>query len=339
MKLLAAAKALLLALLVAPVLAQSGAPPAAGNGPFVVPTSAAYAQLTNAAETILADVKATFPAVQTVVLYDRSAFALVPYYQPALQQVRQALEALCQAEGKRAAPHITAPTLTGLGTAAAGLASLVAVTLPAYAIQGQAVKIDTAALISAFAAAAMAARMIVIDPAYLLPATAGPQPPLACAAFEQSDSLAELWRAASLEATNLAANSVGKPAPSALTEYRKLADAYLDPGKGEPLLSKLLTVESLAAPLASPAQVAVVDLHLDSVGIDSTTRTILWWRSTRFSSNVLAHYSLLRAQGSQQQFSLTLVKAAAVNVLLKNMDQKHFATSTNPQGKINGLTR
>lgn len=329
--------ALLLACIPISLFAQAPVP--SGTGLYVAPTSAAYADLTNAARAILADLQSNFPTAQTYIIYDQQTFAAIPYYESALNLVRNSLKKIWLAEGKSCGLRSNALDLTGLGTAASGLASLIAVTLPSYAIQGQSVTLDTSALIAAFAAAASSSvpPRTVILPAYLLPATASGRPLQSCNEFDASDSLADLWSAAATEASNaqLLPAATKDPLKTALDDYQKLRDVFLASDKGVPLLGKLLIVEGLAKLIVNPAQLAVVDMKLDAVGIDSTTRSVLWWRTTRFSANVMAHYSLLSVQGSGHGFALALKKPGYVNIVTQNVDPKRFSSSVAPAGKIN----
>jgi hypothetical protein len=150
--------------------------------------------------------------------------------------------------------------------------------------------------------------------------------------------VADLWAAVADQARILRAKPGSDTDPAskaALAEYQKILDVYLAADKGLPLLSKLLIVESLVFSGTDPSQVAVVDMRLDGVGIDSTTRTILWWRGTKFSSNVVAHYAILSVRRSDDKMSLTLVKPGYVNFMLKDVNQKGFGSSVQPQGNIN----
>jgi hypothetical protein len=330
------------AILISSAAAQSPASSApgsaAGTGLFVAPSSAAYADLTNAADQMFADFKRTFPAASTVILYDQPTFSAIPYYQSAVYQVDQVFRAICKAEQPAAGGEQKAFSLTlDPGSAASGLAALIALTVPSYSIQGQAVSIDNTALISAFAQAAKTAGLNVINPVYLLPAA--PQkgrPPLKCG--DTTTSFAQLWAATTDEATKAQKLPTADKSPlkDALAAYAKVRDTLLASDKGPPLLGKLLMVEALANLVTDPQSVAVVDMRLDGVGIDSTTRTVLWWRTTRFSSNVLAHYYLLSVQGSGKDFSLALAKAGSVNIMTKDVNQKYFASCSAPAGQING---
>jgi hypothetical protein len=114
-----------------------------------------------------------------------------------------------------------------------------------------------------------------------------------------------------------------------------LSDVYLAADKGMPLLSKLLIVESLLDSIADPLHTAVIDMKLDGAGIDSTTRTILWWRSTKISFNVLAHYSILKVDLDGDRLALTLAKPGYANFMIKDMDQQRFAGSLISAGDLN----
>jgi hypothetical protein len=315
-----------------PACAQSAAAVAGGTGLYVAPSSQAYALLTNAAQKMLDDTRAGVPGVQAVVLYDPATFANVPYYPSAVEQVKLALRGLCKAPGQ---PRVEALGPADLGAAASGLAALIGVTLPSYAISGQAVTtIDTSALVGVFAAAAKQASLAVINPVYLLPAEAAGG--IGCGNFETSQSIASLWALAAVTAHNLEGTAAAnvEPGKSALAQFKKLSDVYLAADKGMPLLSKLLVVESLLYSISDPEHTAVIDMKLDGAGIDSTTRTILWWRSTKVSSNVLAHYSVLKVGVNGGRLALTLVTPGYVNFMTKDINQKTFSSAA-PLGTIN----
>lgn len=328
--------ALCAAFLISPVFAQSAAGAAAGNGPFVVPTSAAYADLTNAADQMVVDLKQTFPGAKTALLYDQATFSAISYYQSALDQVGQIFQGICDAEkqpSSSARPRLLGPI--DVGTAASGLAGLIALTLPSYAIQGQPVTIDNTALIGAFAVEASRAGLGFVNPVYLMPAVIK-NSALNCG--QTSVSLAELWSATAREANKarLLPGADKSPLKDALDAYSTVRGVLLAADKGAPLLGKLLVVETMGKLITDPGSVAVIDMRLDGVGIDSTTRTVLWWRTTKFSSNVLAHYSLLSVKGTGADFSLELRKPGYVNVMTKDMKQNQFASCSGPAGQING---
>ncbi len=312
-------------------LAQSAAV-AGGTGLYVAPASGAYSLLANVSNKMLMDIQARVPGVQAVVLYDQATFGNVPYYVSAVDQIKIALRSLCGVPGT----HVEGIGPADLGTAASGLAALINVTLPSYAINGQAITtIDTSALAGVFATVARAGSVAVINPVYLMPAKAAGGG--SCGNYETIQSIATLWTLAALEARRLAATAAAtvEPGKSALAQFQKLNDVYLAADKGMPLLSKLLIVESLLFSITDPGHTAVIDMKLDGAGIDSTTRTILWWRSTRISSNVLAHYSILKVERDGSRLTLTLDKPGYANFMMKNVDQKRFAGSLAPIGDIN----
>ncbi len=290
--------------MVVPLYAQS-ATPAAGSGVVAAPTAAAYADLTIASDKMLGDLKHAVPRANTVILYDGPTFSAVPYYAGALDLVRTSAKLICSSAstpGTRS-PRAIVPTLD-VGTAASGLASLIQVTLPAYAINGQTLVLDNSALIGSFATAAKSRGFTVVNPAYLLPAV--------------SQHTLEASHARTLP------NADKKPLKDALDGYQKLRDVFLAADKGPPLLSRVLTVETLGRTLESPAMVAAIDMRLDAVDIDSTTRTVLWWRKTKFSVNVAAHYWLFSAHGRGEQFALKLEQPGYVNILRKDINEKGF---------------
>lgn len=317
----------------APASAQSAA--AAGTGLYVAPSSAAYGLLANAAGKILADARASVPDLEVVVIYDQATFGSVPYYPSAVEQIKSVLSSLC---GNTGANHANAFALGDAGAAASGLAALIGVTLPSYAINGQALTtIDTTALVGVFASVAKGDPhpIAVINPAYLLPAVSAGN--VTCRNYPESQSVASLWALAAVEAHRLegtpAANA--EPGKSALARYQKVSDVYLAADKGVPLLSKLLVVESLLYSIADPAHTAVVDMKLDGAGIESTTMTVLWFRSTRVSSNVLAHYSILKVRKAGSGLALTLDKPGYANYMMKNVKLKRVGSSVMPAGTIN----
>jgi len=329
-------------LVTAPAFAQVTVP--GGTGLYVAPSSGAYALLTTAASQMLTDVQSSVPNPNVVVIYDHATFSNVPYYPSAIAQIKYALTGLCPAPaGLR-----TSVAPVDVGNAASGLAALIGVTLPAYAINGQAIStIDTSALVGSFASVAKEKSITVINPVYLLPAKVEDE--VDCKSYQTSQSIAALWALAATQAQDLAAKlaaakeDADKAAArkkaidkAALERYQKLSDVYLAADKGIPLLSKLLIVESLLRSITCPAHTAVIDMKLDGAGIDSTTRTILWWRSTTFSSNVLAHYYILKVDQDDNQLTLTLLKPGSVNFMMKDVPLKQFAGSMTPTGKING---
>ena len=313
-------------------------PVISGNGPYVAPSSVAYADLTNAANRIWADIK--IPDTNTVVIYDAPTFAAVPYYQSALDLMKNSMQAICKAEGKPVesgfAPRDLAPI--DLGSAASGLASLIGVTMPNYAIQGQALPFDSSALLAAFAAATPPSIKVVF-PSYLLPATERYPNPVKCGTETQTESVADLWSALAAEARQAAnaSNADKPPLAPALAQYGKLHDAFVAADKNPPLLAKLLIVEAMGNSFSDPNQSAktlVLDVKLDLVGVDSISRTILWWRKTRVSANVLAHYYLFQVSGTGTNLGLTLKKLGTLNIFSGNIDPKKL-NSVAPAGCIN----
>lgn len=308
-------------------------PPTQGNGPYVAPLSAAYSELTNAGNAILSDIKQQppFAHATTVVIYDANTFAAIPYYPTAVQQVKQEFGDLCRTGG--AQPRVLAPI--DIGSAAAALVSLANATLPYTVIQGQPVTFDNSALIAAFTAVAQSQGMIVLNPTYLLPATKLRN--LTCSTYSTSDSFADLWSGIQARATELR-NTPGSdqdPLKSMLIRYQTVSDSYLSAEKGLPLAAKMLLVESFEKSISDPATAVITDVHLDAAGIDTTSRAILWWRKTTFSSTVLAHYALLAVQGAKPSYTVSLQKSGNVNILVQNLNQKKFTPNTSPQGMIN----
>jgi hypothetical protein len=328
--------AILLSVL-APVFAQAGTA-AQGSGLLVAPSAAAYADLVNAAKRIVQD----NPGLtgKTVVIFDAQAFGLIPTYQTSVQLMKDAMRGLCAVETPGLVAHALVPSLD-IGGAASGLAALLQALSPAYTIQGQGLTFDNNALVAAFAKALQPGPVIV--PAYLVPASP-PLQPLACQAAPASDSLAAVWHAAAAEAGKLrdllaavptAETARKKQLQDALDAFQKVRDTYLAVDKTSSLLGKLLGVETLALAFKDPEKVAVIDLKIDSVGIDSTTRTLLFWRKSTFSCNVMVHYFILSAKGAGTSFTLNLTNEDTVIVMTKDINQKGFATSAMPAGRIN----
>jgi hypothetical protein len=296
---------------------------AQGNGVLAAPTSAAYADLTNASNKMLGDLHSALPHANTIVLYDATAFAAVPYYGSTTDLVRTAAGNICAADTGTFGSRAIVPTVD-VGTSAAGLASLIQLTIPTYAIQGQNLALDNSALVGSFATAAKATGYTVINPAYLLPAVS--QNTLTCGNFESSTSLADLWKFVNSQASADHAKAASqKPLQDALDAFQKMKDVLLSSDKAPPLLGHALAVESLARSVEQPSQVAVIDMRLDAVDIDSTTKTVLWWRKTKFSANVAAHYWIFSAHGSGAGFGIVLVEPGYVNILTKNLDLKSYA--------------
>jgi hypothetical protein len=150
-----------------------------------------------------------------------------------------------------------------------------------------------------------------------------------CGDFKTSTSLADLWKFANSEAAvNQAKTANKKQLKDALDAFDKMKNVLLTSSdKGAPLLGRALTAESIAHSAEHPSQVAVIDMRLDAADIDSTTRTILWWRKTKFSANVAAHYWIFSARGAGTQFGIVLVEPGYVNILRKNIDLGGFVVS------------
>lgn len=308
-------------------------PPTSGNGPYVAPLSIAYSELTNAGNAIVSDIKQqpTFARVTTVVIYDATMFAAVPYYSTAVQQVKQEFGDLCRTGGVQ--PRVLAPI--DIGSAAAGLTALINATVPYTVTQGQPVTFDNTALIAAFTAVAQRQGLTVLNPAYVLPASKVQN--LSCATYGASESFADLWNGLQVQATQLriAPHADQDPVKSMLAHYQTLSDLYLNAEKGLPLAAKMLLVESLERAITDPGSAVITDMHLDAAGIDTTTRSLLWWRKTTFSSTVLAHYALLSVQGARPSYTVALQKSGNVNILVQNLNRKDFTPNTSPQGMIN----
>jgi len=287
---------------------------AQGNGVVAAPTAAAYQELTNASYKMLKDLTAVLPQARTVVLYDPNIFSVIPYYLSATDLVRTAAAGLCGSQMGAAVPRAIGASLD-IGEAAVGLAGLIQLTVPAYSSQGQTLALDNSALVGSFATAARTAGYVVVNPAYLLPAVS--QANLSCQNARTSNSLADLWKFANSEA--------GKQAASpALDAFQKMRQALTASDKGAPLLGRVLAAESLARAIDNTDQVAVIDMRLDTADIDSTTKSVLWWRKAKFSANIAAHYWIFSVRGQGEQFGIQLVAPGYVNILRSNVDLSTF---------------
>jgi hypothetical protein len=289
---------------------------AQGNGAIAAPTAAAYQELTSASYKMLKDLTAALPQARTIVLYDPNIFSVIPYYQSTTDLVRAAASGICAAESGTLTPRTMSPTLD-IGEAAVGLAGLIQLTVPTYTAQGQNVPLDNSALVGNFATAARTAGYVLVHPAYLLPAVS--QSNLTCQTARTSQSLADLWKFANAEAA-------GQPKNDA---FEKMRLALTSSDKGAPLLGRVLAAESLADALGKPEEVAVVDMRLDAVDIDSTTKSVLWWRKAKFSANIAAHYWIFSVQGEGKQFGIHLVAPGYVNILRTNVDLANFTVGAN----------
>jgi len=288
---------------------------AQGNGVIAAPTAAVYQELTNASYKMLKDLTAVLPQARTVVLYDANLFSVVPYYLSTTDLVRTAAVSLCGSQGGAGAPRSIGASLD-IGEAAVGLAGLIQLTVPTYTTQGQALPLDNSALVASFATAARTAGYVVVNPAYLLPAVS--QTNLNCQSARSSSSLADLWKFANSEA--------GKQAASpALEGFQKMRQVLTASDKGAPLLGRVLTAESLARASEKPDEVAVIDMRLDAADIDSTTKSVLWWRKAKFSASLAAHYWIFSVRGEGEQFGIQLVAPGYVNILRTNVDLSTFS--------------
>jgi len=288
---------------------------AQGNGVIAAPTAAAYQELTNASYKMLKDLTAVLPQARTVVLYDPNIFSVIPYYQSATDLVRSAATSFCGTQGGAAAPRSIGTTLD-IGEAALGLAGLIQLTVPTYTTQGQTLPLDNSALVGSFATAARTAGYVVVNPAYLLPAVS--QANLNCQSARTSNSLADLWKFATGEAGKQSAGA-------ALDAFQKMRQALTASDKGAPLLGRVLAAETLARAIENPGEVAVIDMRLDAADIDSTTKSLLWWRKAKFSANIAAHYWIFSVRGQGEQFGIQLVAPGYVNILRTNVDLSTFA--------------
>jgi hypothetical protein len=269
---------------------------------------------------MLADLRGAVPQAKIVILYDANAFSVIPYYSGAIDLMRKAAASICSAESA-ISPRLE-PTLD-FGSAASGLAALLQLTVPAVSVQGQNLTLDNSALVGSFATAAEATGFEVVNPAYLLPAVS--QTTLDCRKAADSNSLADLWTFANNESSAAQAKAPNKPAlKDALDAFQKLKTVMTSADKSPPILGRALTIESLAHSVQQPSEVAIIDMRLDAADIDSTTKSVLWWRKTRFSANVAAHYWIFSAHGTGSQFAISLVKPSYVNILQKNVDLKSF---------------
>ena len=232
-------------------------------------------------------------------------------------------------------------SLSDLGTAASGLAELIGAVTPAYTVQGQPLPFDNTALVAAFA---QQAGVHVVLPTYLLPATPSP---LACESADASSSVADLWLGAALQASRVrtqaaqitgnsdADNARRKTLQTLLDSYTSATDPYLVVDKGPALLGRLLVAETLIK-LATPAGARVIDLKLDAVDTESSTRTWFGSKKTNFASGVMAHYTLFNfTVDPSNAASLTFAKADLVNILVKVPDEDKFGSSVKPIGQIN----
>lgn len=314
--------------------------PASGSGPYAAPLAATYSDLTNAAKKI---VDATNLKNQRVVIYDQPTFSTLSSYQVALDQLRRAMESLCQPVSGARAELVT----LDIGGAASGLGALITALTPGYAIQGQAVTFDNTALLAAFA---HAVGNQVIFPTYLAPAAQKQH--LTCAApqgYETSSSVADLWYASLAQAAILAGQAAAMPETTdaekarkkavqdRVDKFQKIADALVAIDKGPSALSKLLTAETLLDLIRGQSSVSVIDLRLDGAGNDSFTKTFLWWKWTRFNSTVMAHYTKMAMSYDGKTITLRPETTNSVIILSRVASEPKFGTSEAPLGAINAV--
>lgn len=302
--------------------------------PYAIPSSAAYADLNNAAKKIVSD--AGLSTSGRIVIYDPQMFSMIPVYEGAVQNLRDALASLC-ADAAAPDPRADlAPPTLDIGGAASGLAALITAVTPSYSTQGQAVAFDNSALVAAFAA--QFGDHVVI-PGYLVP----PKPAPASCENRDSASFGALWEGASIKASALTEEL--RTAPSArqkvikkkLEAHQKVRDAYLAVDKGTSLFAKMRSVEGLLVELqAQGGTFSVIDLKLDGVGMDSTIRTIIGFRTSKLSCSVQAHYVLLRGEYKGNSLNLKVNKVGTVNTLAKDLKFGSFGGSgVPPSGPVN----
>lgn len=83
-----------------------------------------------------------------------------------------------------------------------------------------------------------------------------------------------------------------------LEAYQKGRGSYLAADKTPSLLSRLLVAENLLDAInEAPRETRMIDLRLDGTGFDSTSRQVLFWKTTTFSANAMAHYYLFELSG------------------------------------------
>lgn len=307
---------------------------ASGTGPFVVPTASAYEDLTRLAKQIETE-NAPYFSGATVIVYDQQAFSMLAMYPGSVRQLQAQMSALCDV----AFPDVihaeaTSDVLSGAGAAASGLGALITAITPAYAIQGQAFAIDNNALIAAFANT-MGQKVVI--PAYL--SGAAPASGINCGNFDKSASFASLWDAAAavvplVKAKLKAASSddAKKAIQAVLDSYQNVRDGYLSTDKGNSLYSKITVAEAFSTLLKNANKPVVIDMKLDAAGIDSTTRTVLFWKSTKYSDNLLAHYFVFSLDKGVQ---LVHGNTAVTTTLNKNVNS-FGAQSKSSKGQKDG---
>ena len=101
-----------------------------------------------------------------------------------------------------------------------------------------------------------------------------------------------------------------------------MRDGYLASDKGNSTYSKLTVAETLWNLLnAKDGKTPVIlDMKLDSAGIDSTTTTVLFWKTTKFSDNLLAHYFLFTIT----EGALHLANEGTVVIATRDQDVRNY---------------
>jgi hypothetical protein len=294
----------------------------------VAPTASAYNDLKRVAETIRDENAGTFSGA-TIIIYDAQAFGAIGMYPGSVQQLRTAMRSMCDlTEPGLVSAEAASDVLSGAGTAASGLAALINAVTPAFAIQGQAFTIDNNALIAAFI---RTVGQEVVIPAYLPAATPSTVP--SCGDAQKSGSFTSLWVSAEAESFRVKAkinaaktDSEKKALQTALDSYQAMRDGYLSTDKGASLYSKMSLAETLDNILRPAAnnRPLIIDMKIDAAGIDSTTQTILFWRSTKFSDNVLVHYFVYAFEPGNK---LHLKNANIVTIVTQDKDLKDYLTA------------
>jgi hypothetical protein len=309
------------------------------TGPYVVPSTAAYALLDNAAASIVTD---NGLAGKKVVIFDPGFFTSISSYQTAVFHLNKMMASVCPSVRGGFQTEAIVPTLD-FGGAASGLAALITALTPSYATQGGQVPIDTTALVAAVASSVGPS---VIYPAYVLPASK--RTDLSCNNYSGSTSIADLWNGLSnqviqgqvdnapRDGDSEAIKKEKKAKQDVIDAVKKSMDTYVAVDKGPSVLSKLLVVENFFALVGDSAK--VIDLKLDLAGSDSVTRTWVGIKSTKASANVLAHYSVLNLTVTPAtkaaNLTLCVTKTVSVFTQLKSIDK--FAESATPKGMVNG---
>jgi hypothetical protein len=319
-----------------PGFAQS-ASPASGNGPFVVPTAAAYNDLRQVAKTIRDENPDTFSHAK-IIIYDQQAFGALSMYPGGVLQVRDAMKRMCEiAKSDVVSAQAASDELSGAGAAASGLGALISAVTPAFAIQGQSFTIDNNALIAVFV---KTMGQDVVIPAYLPAAI--PSAGLGCTDVPRSGSFTSVWKAAEAESLLVKAkldaaetDDQKKQIQAVLDAYQAMRDGYLSTDKGSSLYSKISAAETLWNILrnskAEGKTPVIIDMKIDSAGIDSTTRTVLFWRNTKFSDNVLAHYFVFVIDADNK---LSLKNGNIVIVATRDKDVHDYTLESKQDNRV-----